>query len=155
MFVNWPPESPSAMFPTPSFLFSSARIRTPVASPPTAWNMDVPNDRRARDSKAESARPEGRVSRASRRMRRKMTAVHVRALGDKLQSFARQGAGGRAAAVELLQTIDREADFSPTVRSMFQDLLGAWGVSTPHPIGIHENDTPYWLQIGRAPGREI
>ena len=89
------------------------------------------------------------MSRTSRRVRRKLTAVHVRALGDKLQSLARQGAGGRAAAVEMLRTIDREADFSPTARSMFQDLLGAWGVATPHPIGIPANDTPYWLRGDR------
>ena len=80
------------------------------------------------------------------RRARKTTAVHVRALADQLRVLAREGAGGRAAAIELLRTMDREGDFSPAARSMFQDLLGAWGVATPHPIGISANDTPYWLR---------
>ena len=87
---------------------------------------------------------------APRRARKKLTTTHIRALVDELQSLARQGAGGRAAAVEMLRTIDREADFSPTARSAFQDLLGAWGVATPHPIGLPANDTPYWLRGDRA-----
>ncbi|HET6702292.1 MAG TPA: FAD-dependent oxidoreductase [Gemmatimonadaceae bacterium] len=70
----------------------------------------------------------------------------MRALADKLESLARQGAGGRAAGIELLTTMDREGIFSPAARSMFQDLLGAWGVATEHPIGIPANDTPYWLR---------
>jgi glycine/D-amino acid oxidase-like deaminating enzyme len=70
----------------------------------------------------------------------------VRALAEKLQSLARQGAGGRAAGIELLTTMDREGIFSPAARSMFQDLLGAWGVATEQPIGIPANDTPYWLR---------
>ena len=86
------------------------------------------------------------VGRPSRRMRKKVTAVHVRALADKLRALAHEGPGGRAAAIELLRTMDRDAVFSPAARSMFQDLLGAWGVATPHPIGIPANDTPYWLR---------
>ena len=76
---------------------------------------------------------EARLERA-RRARKKTTAVHVRALADQLRALAREGAGGRAAAIELLRTMDRDGDFSPAARSMFQDLLGAWGVATPHPI---------------------
>lgn len=89
---------------------------------------------------------EARAARPSRRMRRKMTAVHVRALAERLGTLSREGAGGRAAAVDLLQAIDRDAAFSPAARSMFQDLLGAWAVATDHAIGIPANDTPYWLR---------
>src|SRR5688572_20187552 len=89
---------------------------------------------------------QARTARPSRQLRRKMTAVHVRALAERLGTLSREGAGGRAAAVELLQAIDREAAFSPAARSIFQDLLGAWGVATIHPIGIPANDTPYWLR---------
>ena len=81
-----------------------------------------------------------------RRGRKKTTAIHVRALADQLRALAREGAGGRATAIDLLRTMDRESDFSPPARSMFQDLLGAWGVATDHPIGIPANDTPYWLR---------
>jgi glycine/D-amino acid oxidase-like deaminating enzyme len=75
-----------------------------------------------------------------------MTVIQVRALADRLRALAFQGTSGRAAAIELLRTIDRDDDFSPKARSMFQDLLGAWGVVTAHPIGIPANDTPYWLR---------
>ena len=87
----------------------------------------------------------GRGSRAVR-ARKKVTAVQVRALAERLGALARQGAGGHAEAIELLQTMDRDSDFSPTARAMFQDLLGAWGIATDHPIEIPANDTPYWLR---------
>ena len=77
---------------------------------------------------------------------KKATAVHVRALAERLTALARQGPGGRAAAVELLQTMDRDTAFSPAARAMVQDLLGTWGVATDHPIGLPANDTPYWLR---------
>ena len=89
---------------------------------------------------------EERVEPPSRRTRKKTTAVQVRTLAEQLRALARQGPGGRTAAIDLLQTMDRDDDFSPAARSMFQDLLGAWGVATAHPIGIPANDTPYWLR---------
>ena len=91
------------------------------------------------------SQPAARGSRAVR-ARAKLTAVQVRALAERLSALARQGPGGRAEAIDLLQTTDRNADFSPSARALFQDLLGAWGVATAHPIGIPANDTPYWLR---------
>jgi hypothetical protein len=75
-----------------------------------------------------------------------MTVVQVRAIAERLRALARQGPEGRTAAIDLLRTIDRDNVFSPAARSLFQDLLGAWGVATIHPIGIPANDTPYWLR---------
>ena len=46
--------------------------------------------------------------------------------------------------------MDRDGDFSPAARAIFQDLLGAWGVATLRPIGIPAADTPYWLRGERA-----
>ena len=83
---------------------------------------------------------------SDRRTRRKMTVVQVRAIAERLGALARQGPEGRTGAIDLLRTIDRDNVFSPAARSMFQDLLGAWGVATIHPIGIPANDTPYWLR---------
>lgn len=42
--------------------------------------------------------------------------------------------------------MDRDGDFSPAARALFQDLLGQWGVATSRPIGLPLNDTPYWLR---------
>ena len=86
----------------------------------------------------------------ARRPRARTTTVQVRALAERLRALALQGAGGRAAAIDLLRATDRDAEFSPGARSIFQDLLGAWGVATEHPIGIPANDTPYWLRGERA-----
>ena len=80
------------------------------------------------------------------RPRKKIRLAQVRALGERLRALALQGVGGRMAAIELLQTMDRDADFAPSARPMFQDLLGAWGVATARPIEIPANDTPYWLR---------
>ncbi|HZO18560.1 MAG TPA: FAD-binding oxidoreductase, partial [Gemmatimonadaceae bacterium] len=90
--------------------------------------------------------PESLIDAPRMGAQKKMTAVRVRALSERLAGLARQGPGGRAAAIDLLRTMDRDADFSPSARAVFQDLLAVWGVATPHPIGIPANDTPYWLR---------
>ena len=90
--------------------------------------------------------PESLIDAPRMGAQKKMTAVRVRALTERLAGLAKEGPGGRAAAIDLLRTMDRDAEFSPSARALFQDLLAAWGVATPHPIGIPANDTPYWLR---------
>ena len=108
--------------------------------------MDGPIEQSTFEPLPDPARVEAPVQAPSRVARKKTRVAQVRALADRLRTLAKQGVGGRMAAVELLQEMDRETDFSPTARSMFQDLLGEWGVATAHPIGIPANDTPYWLR---------
>jgi glycine/D-amino acid oxidase-like deaminating enzyme len=74
----------------------------------------------------------------------------VRALAERLRTLDRHERGNDAnAARALLQTMDRDADFSPAARALFQDLLGRWGVATSRPIGVPLDDEPYWLRGAR------
>ncbi len=66
----------------------------------------------------------------------------------------RDGAAGRKTAIALLQAMDRDADFSPPARALFQDLLGQWAVATSRPIRLPLNDEPYWLR-GDRPLRDF
>ncbi|HUF28198.1 MAG TPA: FAD-dependent oxidoreductase [Gemmatimonadaceae bacterium] len=107
--------------------------------------MNTHIEQGASDSPGEPAGAEALVEPPSHR-RRQVGVVQVRALAERLSTLARQGTGVRTATVDLLRAMDRDGDFSPTARSMFQDLLGKWGVATARPIGIPANDTPYWLR---------
>ena len=82
--------------------------------------------------------------------RRRVALGDVRALAEQLRALALEGEGGRTVALDLLRTIDRDGEFSPAARAMFQDLLGAWGVATSRPIALPVNDTPYWLRGERS-----
>lgn len=74
----------------------------------------------------------------------------MQALAERLGTLAKgDGPTGRSAAIELLEAMDRDADFSPAARALFQDLLGQWGLATRHPIGLPLNDEPYWLRGAR------
>ena len=95
-------------------------------------------------------RPRGASARSAR-----TTVRDVHALAERLGTLAgRDGPAGRRAAVTLLRGMDRDADFSPAARALFQDLLGQWGVDTARPIGMPLNDEPYWLR-GERPLRNF
>ena len=101
---------------------------------------------------SETAAPRRSVAIARRK---KLTLNHVRALAERLATFAgRDGAAGRKAAIALLQAMDRDADFSPAALAAFQGLQGQWGVATSRPIGIPLNDEPYWLR-GERPLKDF
>jgi len=88
--------------------------------------------------------------RASRQIRRpkRLTATEVYAFAERLvgpNAFQSARRVSDAVACEL-QRIDREADFTPPARALFQDLLAWTGQSTPHPIRLPLNDEPYWFR---------
>jgi glycine/D-amino acid oxidase-like deaminating enzyme/CRP-like cAMP-binding protein len=88
--------------------------------------------------------------RASRQVRRpeRLTAKTVQALGARLFGAgpATTAQGVSPAIARELEQLDREADFTPGARALFQDLLAWAGLRTVHPIRLPLNDTPYWFR---------
>jgi glycine/D-amino acid oxidase-like deaminating enzyme/CRP-like cAMP-binding protein len=88
--------------------------------------------------------------RVSRQMRRaaRLTATAVRSLTERLLGSSAGGTPRRVseAVARELQRIDRESDFTPAGRALFQDLLAWTGMSTIHPIRLPVNDEPFWFR---------
>ena len=88
-----------------------------------------------------------RISRQIRQATR-LTASAVQTLAERLfadwpaRSPKRLSEG---VARELLR-IDRESDFTPAARALFQDLLAMTGLPTMHPIRLPVNDEPFWFR---------
>jgi glycine/D-amino acid oxidase-like deaminating enzyme len=79
-----------------------------------------------------------------------VTVRQVRQLSERIRTTVEQGGPAAPEAVRLeLQTMDRRCTFSTAARALFQDLLGRWGVATPHSIGLPLNDEPFWFRSGR------
>src|SRR6202008_4246999 len=47
-----------------------------------------------------------------------------------------------------LQRIERDCVFTTSAARHFQDLLGRLGVDSSRPIGIPEDDQPFWFRTG-------
>jgi hypothetical protein len=88
-----------------------------------------------------------RVSRQVRRPAR-LTANAVRAFAKRLLGANAFGKPKRVSDVVAreLQRIDRECEFTPAGRALFQDLLAWTGQATVHPIRIPLNDEPFWFR---------
>jgi glycine/D-amino acid oxidase-like deaminating enzyme/CRP-like cAMP-binding protein len=88
--------------------------------------------------------------RASRQVRRpkRLAASAVQALKLQLLGPGPIAAARRVSAAHAreLEHLDREADFTPGARALFQDLLGWTGLRTSHPIRLPLNDEPYWFR---------
>ena len=88
--------------------------------------------------------------RVSRQMRRanKLTAIDVQTLTERLIGRSAQPGPKRVsdAVARELQRIDRESDFTPGGRALFQDLLALTALPTVHPIRLPVNDEPYWFR---------
>lgn len=79
-----------------------------------------------------------------------VTARQVRKLADRIQArIESDGPVGLELARLELEAIDRDCVFSASARRHFQDVLGRWGVATPHPIDLPVNDEPFWLRCGQ------
>jgi glycine/D-amino acid oxidase-like deaminating enzyme/CRP-like cAMP-binding protein len=77
-----------------------------------------------------------------------VTATDIHALAERLvgpDAFKAPRRVSEAVAREL-QRIDRESDFTPAARALFQDLLAWTGQPTAHPIRLPLNDEPYWFR---------
>ena len=76
-----------------------------------------------------------------------LSAADVRRLARRIADQARDSRADAALRREL-QKLDLDAEFTPGARAAFQDLLGQLGIATRHPIGLPENDEPFWFRIG-------
>jgi hypothetical protein len=80
----------------------------------------------------------------------RVTVRHVRRLAERIGTPAEQGGRAEQELVRReLRAMDHRGGFSTEARCLFQDLLGRWGVATPHPIHLPLSDEPFWFRSGR------
>ncbi|MCY7378705.1 MAG: FAD-dependent oxidoreductase [Gemmatimonadaceae bacterium] len=79
------------------------------------------------------------------------TALSVTAVRRLARRIAERttGSGMPSADVRLeLETLDRDATFTPGARAAFQDLLARLGIATVHAIRLPLDDEPFWFRGG-------
>jgi glycine/D-amino acid oxidase-like deaminating enzyme/CRP-like cAMP-binding protein len=79
---------------------------------------------------------------------KRVTVAEVRKLIQRAdQAFISDNSGYELVRREL-RKIDQKSQFSPGARSLFQDLLAKFGLSTSWPIGLPQDDRPFWSRSG-------
>jgi len=92
---------------------------------------------------AEQLRISRQVRHPKRLTARAVQAIAARLLGPGAVMSARRVS---ASVARELEHLDREVDFTPGARSLFQDLLAWTGLPTKHRIRLPLNDEPYWFR---------
>jgi glycine/D-amino acid oxidase-like deaminating enzyme len=76
-----------------------------------------------------------------------LTAAAVERLARQLVPRYRQRPAG-AAVRRKLQALERNCQFTPRSRQLFEELLGRVGVASRQGISLPTSDQPFWLRAG-------
>ena len=115
------------------------RLAVALASRPQSASDGVvfsPVSSKARMKKSASSRP-GRT----------LTAEAVRRLATQLVPRYSQRPAG-AAVRRKLQALERNSQFSPKSRRLFEELLGRIGVASKQQVSLPISDEPFWFRAG-------
>jgi FAD dependent oxidoreductase len=98
---------------------------------------------------------ESRATLKTRRMGREiwrrgewLSTADMRDLIHSVQQVIASEKNGAELVRRELRAIDRRCRFSSGAWPIFQDLLARFGVATSRPIGLPQDDTPFWFRFG-------
>ena len=90
----------------------------------------------------------GRILEVTGSQARALNAADVRRMAGILRNITDvHEQAPKELARELRQRIERESQFTPAGRSLFQNMLGKLGVDSHGEIQIPVDDQPYWMRV--------